>query len=133
MSLIGMAQNVWQLVALRLLAGLLGGYASGSNVLVATQTPRAHRLGAGRAVVGHHGRQPGGAADRRRAAAADRHPHDVLAAGAVIFVTFLATTFLIKEERDRAGPRQDEAGRGGWSLRARQAARCWRCWSPACC
>ena len=32
MSLIGMAQNVWQLVALRLLAGLLGGYASGSVV-----------------------------------------------------------------------------------------------------
>ena len=41
MSLIGMAQNVWQLVALRLLAGLLGGYASGSIVLVATQTPKA--------------------------------------------------------------------------------------------
>src|SRR6202012_5801876 len=44
MSLIGMATSVWQLVALRLLAGLLGGYASGSNVLVATQTPR-HRTG----------------------------------------------------------------------------------------
>ena len=40
MSLIGMAQNVWQLVGLRLLAGLLGGYASGSTVLVATQTPK---------------------------------------------------------------------------------------------
>src|SRR6201995_4955660 len=33
MSLIGMAHNVWQLVGLRLLAGLLGGYASGSTVL----------------------------------------------------------------------------------------------------
>ena len=40
MSLIGMAQNVWQLVALRLLAGFAGGYASGSIVLVATQTPK---------------------------------------------------------------------------------------------
>jgi MFS family permease len=40
MSLIGVAQNIWQLVALRLLAGLLGGYASGAVVLVATQTPR---------------------------------------------------------------------------------------------
>ena len=39
MSLIGMAQTVWQLVLLRLLAGLLGGYSSGSNLLVATQTP----------------------------------------------------------------------------------------------
>src|SRR5215475_7855698 len=41
MSLIGMATSAWQLVALRLLAGFLGGYASGSNVLVATQAPRA--------------------------------------------------------------------------------------------
>ncbi|MBB3182012.1 MFS family permease [Variovorax sp. Sphag1AA] len=37
--LIGMAQDVWQLVALRLLTGLLGGYASGSMALVAAQTP----------------------------------------------------------------------------------------------
>ena len=40
MALIGVAQSAWQLVALRLLAGLLGGYASGSTVLVATQTPK---------------------------------------------------------------------------------------------
>ncbi|WP_297831369.1 MFS transporter, partial [Pseudomonas sp.] len=41
MSLIGLAENVWQLVLLRLLAGLLGGYASGATILVATQTPKA--------------------------------------------------------------------------------------------
>ncbi len=41
MSLIGMATAPWQLVALRLLAGLLGGYASGSTILVAAQTPKA--------------------------------------------------------------------------------------------
>ncbi|MCQ8241580.1 MFS transporter [Rhizosaccharibacter radicis] len=40
MSLIGTVSNVWQLVGLRLLAGFLGGYASGATVLVATQTPR---------------------------------------------------------------------------------------------
>jgi MFS family permease len=40
MSLIGVSQNIWQLVALRLLAGLLGGYASGAVVLVATRTPK---------------------------------------------------------------------------------------------
>src|SRR6202012_3539993 len=40
MSLTGMAHEIWQLVALRLLAGLLGGYASGSMVLVAAQTPK---------------------------------------------------------------------------------------------
>lgn len=40
MSLIGLAQDVTQLVLLRLLVGLLGGYASGSTILVAAQTPR---------------------------------------------------------------------------------------------
>ncbi len=40
MALIGTAQNVWQLVGLRLLAGFLGGYASGSTLLIATQTPK---------------------------------------------------------------------------------------------
>lgn len=39
-SLMGMAQTVWQLVALRLFVGLAGGYASGSMVLVAAQTPK---------------------------------------------------------------------------------------------
>ena len=40
MSLIGVAHNVYELVALRLFAGLVGGYASASTVLVGTQAPR---------------------------------------------------------------------------------------------
>lgn len=40
MSLIGMAHNVHQLVGLRLLAGLVGGYSSASTVMVGTQAPR---------------------------------------------------------------------------------------------
>ena len=40
MSLIGLAQDVTQLVLLRLLVGLLGGYASGSTILVAAQAPK---------------------------------------------------------------------------------------------
>jgi MFS family permease len=40
MSLIGMAHNVTELVALRLLAGLIGGYASASIVMIGTQAPR---------------------------------------------------------------------------------------------
>lgn len=42
MALIGMVTTVWQLVALRLLAGLLGGYSSGSTILIAAQTPKSH-------------------------------------------------------------------------------------------
>jgi MFS family permease len=100
MSLIGMANNVWQLVGLRLLAGLLGGFASGSMVLVATQTPR-DRVGwalgtmssgimAGNLVgplVG--GLLPPLIGIRQT----------FLAAGAAIFVAFLATLFLIREEK----------------------------------
>ena len=40
MSLIGVAHNVHELVALRLIAGLVGGYASASTVMVGTQAPR---------------------------------------------------------------------------------------------
>jgi hypothetical protein len=77
-SLMGMAGNVWQLVALRLFVGLAGGYSSGSMVLVATQTPKDRSAWAlGHAGIRHHGRQSGRAADRRRAAAADRHSRHV--------------------------------------------------------
>lgn len=38
MSLMGMAQSVGQLVVLRLFAGIAGGYASGSTILLVTQT-----------------------------------------------------------------------------------------------
>ncbi|RDJ99285.1 MFS transporter [Paraburkholderia lacunae] len=40
MSLIGVAHTVHQLVALRLIAGLVGGYASAATVMVGTQVPR---------------------------------------------------------------------------------------------
>ena len=39
MPLIGCAHNVYELTLLRLLAGVIGGYASSSTLLVATQTP----------------------------------------------------------------------------------------------
>jgi MFS family permease len=40
MSLIGVAHSVTELVVLRLLAGLVGGYASASIVMIGTQAPR---------------------------------------------------------------------------------------------
>jgi MFS family permease len=40
MSLIGVAHNLTELVVLRLMAGLIGGYASASIVMVGTQAPR---------------------------------------------------------------------------------------------
>ena len=40
MSLIGLAHSVAELVALRLIAGLIGGFASASIVMIGTQAPR---------------------------------------------------------------------------------------------
>jgi len=104
MALIGLAQNVYQLVGLRLLAGLLGGYASGSMVLVATQTPK-HRTGwalgtmssaimAGNLV----GPLIGGFLPPLIGIR-----WTFFGAGAVIFIAFLATLFLIREERRPPG------------------------------
>jgi MFS family permease len=115
MSLIGMADSVWQLVGLRLLAGLLGGYASGSMVLVATQTPLDRSgwalgvLSSGIMAGNLVGPLIGGALPPLIGIR-----HTFFAAGAVIFLTFLATLLLIKEQ---ARPARKAAARqrGGWS------------------
>jgi MFS family permease len=115
MSLIGMAQNVWQLVALRLLAGFLGGYSSGSTVLVATQTPKDRTgwalgtLASGVMAGNLVGPLIGGFMPPLIGIRAT-----FLAAGGVIFITFLATSFLIKEEKQAPGPRKNRP-RGGWA------------------
>jgi MFS family permease len=115
MSLIGLSQNVYQLVGLRLLAGLLGGYSSGSMVLVATQTPRVQTawalgmMSSGVMAGNLAGPLIGGVLPPLIGIRMT-----FLAAGAIIFVSFLATSFLIKEEpRPR---RQNNASRqGGWA------------------
>ncbi|TAL56707.1 MAG: MFS transporter [Pandoraea sp.] len=103
MSLIGMAHSVVQLVALRLLAGLVGGYASASIVMVGTQAPR-ERAGwalgvlstgalAGNLVgplVG--GFLPGWVGIRGT----------FFIGGAMIAVAAAATVLLVREEFDRA-------------------------------
>src|SRR6195952_1470830 len=115
MSLIGLSQNVYQLVGLRLLAGLLGGYSSGSTVLIATQTPRARTgwalgvLATGIMAGNLAGPLIGGALPPLIGIR-----QTFLAAGAFIFVTFLATTFLIREEA--RPPRRSNAQReAGWA------------------
>ncbi len=115
MSLIGMAQNVYQLVGLRLLAGFLGGYASGSYVLVATQTPKARSgwalgmLSSGIMAGNLAGPLLGGALPQLIGIRST-----FLAAGGVIFVAFLATTLLIREEK-RPPPSAARKQRGGFA------------------
>jgi MFS family permease len=115
MSLIGLSQNVYQLVALRLLAGLLGGYSSGSMVLVATQTPRAQTawalgmMSSGIMAGNLAGPLIGGVLPQLIGIRMT-----FLAAGAIIFVAFLATTFLIKEE-PRPGRSRNVRHQAGWA------------------
>lgn len=95
---IGLVQDVWQLVALRLLTGLLGGYASGSTILVATQTPKARSgwaLGTlSSAIMAGNlvGPLVGGALPPLIGIRST-----FFAAGSVIFVAFVATLTLIRE------------------------------------
>ncbi len=115
MSLIGLSQNIYQLVGLRLLTGLLGGYSSGSTVLVATQTPRARTawaigmMASGNMAGNLVGPLVGGVLPRLIGIRMT-----FFAAGAIIFVAFLATVFLIREEprqrRSRASRHQ-----GAWA------------------
>jgi MFS family permease len=115
MSLIGLSQNIYQLVGLRLLTGLLGGYSSGSTVLVATQTPRTRTawaigmMASGNMAGNLVGPLVGGVLPRLIGIRMT-----FFAAGAVIFVAFLATVFLIKEEPRQ---RRSRASRkhGAWA------------------
>jgi len=115
MSLIGMAHNVWELVGLRLFAGFAGGYASGSTILVATQTPKARSgwalgmLSSGIMAGNLVGPLIGGALPPLIGIRAT-----FWAAGGVIFLTFIATTVLIKEEKRPAAAKKKSTG-DGWS------------------
>ena len=117
MSLIGMAQTIWQLVLLRLLAGLLGGYASGAVVLVATQTPK-ERAGWALGVLSTGsmagallgpligGSLPGLVGVRTT----------FFLAGGLIFLAFLATCFLVREDRSRYDKAARRATKGAWGM-----------------
>lgn len=118
MSLIGLAQNVWQLVLLRLLAGLLGGYASGATILVATQTPKARSgwalgmLASGIMAGNLAGPLIGGVLPPLVGIR-----NTFFIAGGVIFLTFLATTFLLKEAPRRRGTQPGAAAEAPPGLR----------------
>ncbi|MCP3720189.1 multidrug efflux MFS transporter [Paraburkholderia sp. CNPSo 3281] len=115
MSLIGMSRNIWQLVALRLLAGFAGGYSSGSTILVATQTPR-HRsawalgvLSSGIMAGNLIGPLLGGSLPPLIGLRAT-----FWVAGATIFAAFIATCVFVKEA-PRPARVAHAAQKGGWS------------------
>ena len=119
MSLIGLAENIYQLVGLRLLAGLLGGYASGATILVATQTPKARSgwalgiLASGIMAGNLAGPILGGLL-----APLVGIRTTFFMAGGLIFVAFLATLFLMREapRPKRAIGAAKPAAVNAWSL-----------------
>ncbi len=98
-SLMGLVTNMWQLVGLRLLVGLAGGYSSGATILIAVQAPRdraAWALGivssgvmAGNLVGPLAGGWLPGLIGIRTT---------FFCAGALIFLSFIMTLTLIREE-----------------------------------
>jgi MFS family permease len=116
MSLIGVAQSVGQLVALRLLAGLLGGYSSGAVVLVATQTPRERAgwalgtLSVGAMAGNLTGPLIGGLLPGLIGIRAT-----FFLAGGVIFVAFVATLTLVREVPRVRAPLPPGSKAGTWA------------------
>ncbi|RUW23164.1 MFS transporter [Mesorhizobium sp. M4B.F.Ca.ET.215.01.1.1] len=118
MSLTGMVETVWQLVLLRLLIGFAGGYSSGSTILVAMQTPKERSgwalgvLSAGITAGSLVGPLLGGAVPPLIGIRAT-----FLLSGGVIFLAFLATTFLIKETPRPPAAKTKAASKpkSGWS------------------
>ncbi len=117
MSLIGVAHNIWQLVALRLAAGLLGGFASGAVVLIATQTPKSRLawalgvLSTGTMAGALLGPLLGGALPGLIGVR-----ETFFLAGGVIFIAFLATCFLIREDARPPVSERKQRKRGAWGM-----------------
>ncbi len=115
MSLMGMAHNVYELVGLRLFAGFAGGYSSGATILVATQTPKWRTgwalgmLSSGIMAGSLVGPLIGGTLPPLIGIRGT-----FWIAGGAIFVAFLATTFLIKEEK-RSALTKKAAVEASWS------------------
>lgn len=114
MSMIGLAGNIWQLVALRLIAGLLGGYASAAVVLIATQTPKDRSGWAlGTLATGVMAGNLVGPLIGGLLPSLIGIRNTFYCAGATIFVAFLATAALVREEK--APPRERDAGGRNWA------------------
>ncbi|MEK6420279.1 MAG: MFS transporter [Burkholderia gladioli] len=113
MSLIGVAHSIAELVALRLAAGLIGGYASASIVMVGTQAPRERAgwalgvLSTGALAGNLVGPLVGGFLP---ALVGIRGTFFV--GGAIIAVAAAATILLVREDFDRSRDVRAKAARG---------------------
>lgn len=101
--LMGNVTNVWQLFILRALQGAMGGFISNANALVATQTPKAH---AGKAlgilVTGMTAGNLIGPLFGGVLATFFSYRTSFHITGIILFLVFLFTLFLVKEEAPKS-------------------------------
>ena len=95
----GMVQNVWELILLRMAQGIFVGFVSNSNALIATETPKAK---AGRALgtmaAGVTGGNLLGPLLGGSLAEIFSYRATFLVTGGILFLVFWACFFLVKEE-----------------------------------
>ncbi|WP_447884372.1 multidrug efflux MFS transporter MdtG [Serratia fonticola] len=99
MVLMGMAQNIWQFLALRAVLGLLGGFIPNANALIATQVPR-HRSGWALGTLSTGGVSGALIGPLIGGLLADQYglrPVFFITA-AVLFICFLLTLFCVREQ-----------------------------------
>ncbi len=97
--LMGLAQNIWQLVFLRALQGLFGGFVSNANAMIATQTPK-ERSGyaLGMLVTGVTGGQLLGPFIGGILASVVSYRVSFFITGIIFLLVFTLTLALVKEE-----------------------------------
>ena len=98
LAAMGFVTNVWQLIALRALQGIFGGYIANSNALIATQTPK-HKAGKalGIIVTGTTSGQLLGPLIGGIIASTFSYRGSFILTGILLFIVFLLTTFFVKE------------------------------------
>ncbi len=112
MTLTGLAQNEWLLLALRLLTGLLGGYSSGAVILVAAQAPKERSgwalgiLSSGATAGLLMGPLLGGILPPLLGIRGT-----FFAAGAAVFASFVATVLGLKQDQPAARKTASSTGR----------------------
>ncbi|WP_176091183.1 multidrug efflux MFS transporter [Burkholderia ambifaria] len=111
-ALMGFVANIWQLIALRLLVGLAGGYSSGATILIAEQSPQSRSgwalgvLASGVMAGNLIGPLAGGILAPIIGIRAT-----FWCAATVIFAAFLATAFLVHEVPSKS---ETHATTGHW-------------------
>lgn len=110
MTLMGLATSAWQMVILRLLAGVAGGYTSGATILMAKEAPES-RAGKAQGVLFACilGGSLAGPVLGGFISAHLGMREAFFISGGMIFLNVIATLFLVRETHIPQGPRKEHS------------------------